>query len=56
MCREHNAYLAELEYGKERMEQYRRRPDRVCEGSLEYAVGVPSVTFPPHEAAETCHV
>jgi hypothetical protein len=27
MCRAHNAYLAELDYGKERMEQYRRLPD-----------------------------
>ena len=28
MCRQHNAFLAELDYGKEHMEQYRRRGDR----------------------------
>jgi hypothetical protein len=32
MCRQHNAHLAELEYGKKRVEQYRRRDDRVCDG------------------------
>jgi len=31
MCRQPNAYVAELEYGKERMEKYRRRGDRVSE-------------------------
>jgi hypothetical protein len=36
MCRAHNAYLAELDYGKERMERYRRRPDRVSEDSPVY--------------------
>jgi 5-methylcytosine-specific restriction endonuclease McrA len=32
MCRQHNAFLAELNYGKEHMEQYRRRGDRGFEG------------------------
>jgi hypothetical protein len=36
MCRAHNAYLAELDYGKERMERYRRRPDRVSEAPPAY--------------------
>ena len=36
MCRQHNAYVAELDYGKERMEKYRRRDDRVSEGALKY--------------------
>ena len=31
MCRTHNAYLAELDYGKEVMEKYRRRDGRVSE-------------------------
>jgi hypothetical protein len=43
MCREHNAYVAELDYGKEQMEQYRRRPDRVSEDAPDYAAGMPSV-------------
>jgi hypothetical protein len=30
MCHEHNAYLAELDYGREKMHQYRRK-DRVSE-------------------------
>ncbi len=55
MCREHNAYVAELDYGKERMERYRRRPDRVSDGLPAYMVGLPSVAFPPREAARTCH-
>jgi hypothetical protein len=37
MCRQHNAYVAELDYGKERMEKYRRRGDHVSEGTPEYA-------------------
>jgi 5-methylcytosine-specific restriction endonuclease McrA len=32
MCRQHNAYAAEVDYGKERIEKY-RRDDRVCEGA-----------------------
>ncbi len=32
MCCQHNAYVAELDYGKEHMEQYRRHGDRVFEG------------------------
>jgi hypothetical protein len=32
MCRQHNAFLAELDYGKEHMEQYRRRGDHGFEG------------------------
>ncbi len=31
MCRSHNAYMAELDYGKEKMDQFRRSSDRVCE-------------------------
>ena len=30
-CRTHNLYLAELDYGKEKMDRYRRSPDRVGE-------------------------
>jgi len=35
MCRQHNAYFAELDYGKEQIEKYRRR-ERVSEGVPEY--------------------
>ena len=30
-CPAHNAYMAELDYGKEKMDQHRRSADRVCE-------------------------
>jgi len=36
MCRQHNAYLAELEYGKEKMNRYRRRGGRVSEHATSY--------------------
>jgi hypothetical protein len=35
-CRTHNAYLAEREYGKEVMNKYRRRDDRVSEPEPAY--------------------
>ena len=40
MCAQHNAYMAELDYGKEKMDQYWRSADRVREPSptLELAV------------------
>ena len=31
LCPAHNAYMAELDYGKEKMHQHRRSSDRVCE-------------------------
>lgn len=31
LCRSHNAYMAELDYGKEKMDHYRRSADRVSE-------------------------
>jgi len=31
MCTAHNAYMGELDYGKEKMDQYRRSADRVLE-------------------------
>ena len=44
MCREHNAYLAERDYGREWMRQY-RRADRVSEGRLGYvAMSSPRAT------------
>ena len=33
MCAQHNAYMAELDYGKKKMDQYRRSADRVREPS-----------------------
>ena len=33
MCAQHNAYMAELDYGKEKMDQYRRSADHVREPS-----------------------
>ena len=31
LCTQHNAYMAELDYGKEKMDQYRRSGGRVSE-------------------------
>ena len=41
MCSCHNAYMAELDYGKEKMDQYRRSADRVGEPqpTLELCLG-----------------
>jgi len=36
-CRTHNAYLAERDYGKEVMDRYRRRDDRVSEPEPAYS-------------------
>ncbi len=41
LCRAHNAYLAELDYGKEVMEKYRRGGDRVSESGTGYFGRVP---------------
>lgn len=35
-CHQHNAYVAELEHGTERMKKYRRRGDRVSEAAPAY--------------------
>jgi hypothetical protein len=35
MCRQHNGYAAEVDYGKERIAKYRRR-DRICESAAVY--------------------
>ena len=53
LCRSHNAYLAERDYGKDVMDQYRRSGSRVSESAPVYALafrsppedelGVPSV-------------
>jgi len=37
-CRTHNAFLAEREYGKERMDRYRRRGGRVSEPATSYDI------------------
>jgi len=36
MCKQHNAYLAEREYGKEVMKRYRRNGGRVSEPAPVY--------------------
>jgi len=36
MCRSHNAYLAERDYGKEAMKRYRRSGGRVSEPTVAY--------------------
>jgi hypothetical protein len=37
LCRAHNTYFAELDYGKERMRKYRRSDDRVSEPAPVYS-------------------
>jgi hypothetical protein len=37
LCKCHNAYLAELDYGKEVMDKYRRNGDRVSESAPVYS-------------------
>jgi len=49
MCREHNAYLAERDFGREWMQQY-RRADRVSEGRVEYLA-----VFSPVESRRVSH-
>ena len=46
MCRTHNQLQAELDYGKEKMARYRRRPsaDRVSEPVVVYAGRSPSTS------------
>ena len=39
MCRAHNGYLAEQDYGKDVMERYRRPPSRVSEPVPIYYIG-----------------
>ncbi len=39
MCRTHNAYLAELDYGKGLMEKYRRHAGRVSDVGPGYFAG-----------------
>ncbi len=39
MCRAHNAYLAERDYGKERMRRYHRPNNRVSEPAPVYGLG-----------------
>jgi hypothetical protein len=51
MCRRHNGYMAEVDYGKDRMAKYWRRSDRVSEGVPEYDPGFRLVTFGLYAAA-----
>jgi hypothetical protein len=52
VCRAHNAYLAELDYGQKQMEQYRRRPDRVSEDASEYVADLPFNSRPSVSASQ----
>ena len=49
LCKAHNAYMAELDYGKENMDQYRRSADRVSEPqpALELCPGRVATPPPP---------
>ena len=54
LCPAHNAYMAELDYGKEKMHQHRRSSDRVCEPQprLEFAGTKLPKTPPSHDSPE----
>jgi 5-methylcytosine-specific restriction endonuclease McrA len=39
MCRAHNGYFADRDYGKKKMKRYRRSADRVSEPAAIYVVG-----------------
>ena len=46
LCRAHNLYMAEMDYGKDKMDQYRRSADRVREPSPSFLLfpdGVPEM-------------
>jgi hypothetical protein len=46
MCKQHNAYLAERDYGKEMMKKYRRNGSRVSEPAAVYAAVYGPITRP----------
>jgi hypothetical protein len=46
MCRTHNQYLAERDYGRELMAQYRRSVSHVREPSIVYHIDRPAVRAP----------
>ena len=46
MCHAHNVYLAELDYGRETMDKYRRQ-DRVSEPALDYFAAERPTVVPP---------
>ena len=49
LCPAHNAYMAELDYGQEKMDQYRRSADRVREPS-------PTLQLRPDRVAPQRHI
>jgi hypothetical protein len=52
MCHSHNAYLAELDYGKEVMERYRRN-GRVSENGPEFFGDFPLTSVGFHDPVRT---
>ena len=46
LCRAHNHYMAEKDYGKEKMDQYRRSADRVREPSPSFSLLPDGVAMP----------
>jgi len=53
MCKAHNAHLAELDYGKELMDKYRRRDGRVSEIGPGYFGHLAATSLGFHEAMRT---
>ena len=50
-CKVHNALMAELDYGKEKMARFRRSANRVSEGSDVYGATLPHPWGPPWPAS-----
>jgi hypothetical protein len=53
MCHAHNAYLAELDYGKDVRERYRRRDEWVSEVGPGFSGGLPQASVGFHDAMRT---
>ena len=54
LCKAHNLYIAEMDYGKEKMDSYRRGADRVREPAPSFQLcpdTVPVDDSPPHRVA-----
>jgi len=48
MCKCHNLYMAELDFGKETIDEYRRSADRVCEPTPSFELSPGRVETPHH--------
>ncbi len=52
LCRTHNVYMAELDYGKKKMDQYRGSADRIREPLPAFRLCLDGVAPTPHHGAQ----